>query len=289
MYQKSLHRFTLIATAGTLILIAAGGLVTSTGSALSVPDWPLSYGQFFPPMIGGIRFEHTHRVIAALVGILTLALTVLLLFKEKRGWVKALGVVSLLMVIAQAILGGITVKYLLPTPVSVAHACLGQTFFALLCALALFTSREWMESLPVKGRRSGSIQRLFLTTSFFVYLQLILGATIRHTETHAGLNYHFFTAFLILIHVIFIVPKTAKEKQIQNLFLKPSIFLAVLVSTQLFLGLGSYIYKLVMEKAAMPRTAEVLFTTAHQTNGALILAVTVILTLRSFRLLRKNP
>ena len=273
--------------AGTFLLIIAGGLVTSTGSALSVPDWPLSYGQFFPPMIGGIRFEHTHRVIAATVGLLTLALTVCFLIAEKRAWVKALSIFSLVMVVAQAVLGGITVKYLLPTPVSVAHACLGQTFFAVLCALGLFTSQEWLHHSWAQVKRAGTIQRLFLTTATFVYIQLILGAAVRHTSHHEGLNYHFLTAFLIIIHVLFIIPKVTKEKETQKLFLKPLMFLGVLVISQIFLGLGSYIYKIVLLPGPMPRTSEVLFTTAHQSNGALILGTVVVLTLRSFRLLEK--
>ncbi len=238
-------------------------------------------------MIGGIRFEHSHRVIAATVGLMTLAVNVLYLVKEKRGWVKGVAFLALLMVVAQALLGALTVIYLLPTPISVAHACLGQTFFVVMCLLALFTSRDWWETPVVIAKRSGTIQRLFLTTLGFVYLQLVLGAMVRHTPEHTGLNYHFVTAFLILIHVVFIIPKTAKEKPVQRLFLKPAMFLAVLVSTQLFLGLGSYIYKLVMEPGPMPRTAEILFTTAHQTNGALILGATAYLTLRSFRLLKK--
>ena len=255
MFRKDLFYFTLAVAACTFILIIAGGLVTSTGSALSVPDWPLSYGQFFPPMIGGIRFEHTHRVIAGTVGILTLNLMVLFLVKEKRVWVKILSVVLFLMVVAQALLGAATVKYLLPDPISVGHACLGQTFFALIACLALFTSKPWLEKHKASVKRSGAIQRLFLTTTFFVYLQLILGAMVRHTETHRGLNYHFFTAFLIIIHILFIIPKVTKEKETQKILLKPLMFLAVLVSSQVFLGLASYIYIFVMAPAPMPRTA----------------------------------
>ncbi len=285
MFNQRLHFFSCFVAASTLVLIIAGGLVTSTGSGLSVPDWPLSYGQFFPPMIGGIRFEHTHRVIAATVGILTLILTCFFLYSEKRVWVKSLSVVALFMVVAQALLGAATVIYLLPDPISVSHACLGQTFFVLLCLLALFTSRQWLQKPTFAVKRAGTIQRLFLTTTFFIFLQLIFGAMVRHTEDHRGLNYHFATAFLILVHVIFIVPKVTKEKEAQVVFLKPLMFLATLVASQIFLGLGSYIYKIVMAPAAMPRTAEVLMTTAHQTNGALILAVTTVLTVSSFRYL----
>lgn len=285
MYRKSLHLYGLILAAATLTLILAGGLVTSTGSGLSVPDWPLSYGSLFPPMIGGIRFEHTHRLIAGFVGLLTLGFMVTVLFLEKRGWMKGLTLLALVMVVAQAVLGGLTVKYMLPDPISVSHACLGQSFFAVACLLALFSSREWHEAPRIEAKRARSIQRLLLTTLAFVYLQLVLGASVRHTERHYGLNWHFMTAFMVLIHAVYIIPKVAKEKPVQNLFLRPAMFLATLVSTQVFLGLASYIWKIVMEKAVMPRTAEVLFTTAHQTTGALILGTTAVLTVRTFRLL----
>src|SRR3989338_3837872 len=115
----------------TLFLIFVGGLVTSTGSGLSVPDWPLSYGTLFPPMVGGIRFEHTHRLIAGFVGLLTLALAVWSSRREPRRSLRRLGWIALAAVVAQAVLGGITVLQQLPLPVSVAHACLGQLFFCL--------------------------------------------------------------------------------------------------------------------------------------------------------------
>src|SRR3989338_7502352 len=121
--SSGLHRYSQFVMFSTFLLILAGGLVTSTGSGLSVPDWPLSYGQVFPPMIGGIRFEHTHRLIAGFVGCLTLILAVSLYLKEKRTWVKWMGLAALLAVIAQAVLGGLTVIYLLPTAISVLHSC----------------------------------------------------------------------------------------------------------------------------------------------------------------------
>src|SRR3990167_35751 len=142
MNSNGLNQYSRFVTFATFLLIVAGGLVTSTGSGLSVPDWPLSYGQLFPPMVGGIRFEHTHRVIAGIVGFLTLLLAIAVFLVEKRKWVHWLGLTALLAVVAQAILGGITVIYLLPTAASVIHACLAQTFFSLLASLCLVTSKE---------------------------------------------------------------------------------------------------------------------------------------------------
>ncbi len=132
--------------AATFLLLIAGGLVTSTESGLSVPDWPTTYGQnmfTFPPShwVGGILFEHSHRLIAATVGFVTVCLAVWILFADRRRWMKVLGGIAVLAVCLQGILGGLTVKYLLPTPVSVAHAGLAQTFFCLTLALAIFTTR----------------------------------------------------------------------------------------------------------------------------------------------------
>ena len=131
-----LHRFAVFTAAATLCLIVAGGLVTSTESGLSVPDWPTTYGQnmfTFPlsKMVGGIRFEHTHRLIASGVGMLTVVLAIWLARREPRRWVRRLGYFALGAVVAQGLLGGLTVLLFLPPAVSVAHACLAQTFFCL--------------------------------------------------------------------------------------------------------------------------------------------------------------
>src|SRR5262245_28644535 len=140
---KGLHRFALLTAASTFALIIAGGLVTSTGSGLAVPDWPLSYGQLFPPMVGGIFYEHGHRMVACTVGILTVLLAVWLQLREPRVWVRRLGLAAVAAIVFQAVLGGITVLFLLPPPVSVAHACLAQAFFCLTVTLAIVTSRTW--------------------------------------------------------------------------------------------------------------------------------------------------
>src|SRR5579864_7269935 len=103
-------------------------MVTSTGSALAVPDWPLSNGQFFPRLEGGVFFEHGHRMIAGTVAILTLILAIWLWREEPRPGVRRLGWWAVAIIVGQALLGGITVLYRLPAPVSIAHASLGQIF-----------------------------------------------------------------------------------------------------------------------------------------------------------------
>ena len=146
-----LHRFSQFVVGCTVLLVLAGSLVTSTGSGLAVPDWPTSYGWnmfTFPPSkwVGGIFYEHGHRLIASTVGFLTIILAAWLWRADPRAWMKKLGVVALLAVITQGVLGGITVLYFLPDAVSTAHAALAEIFFCLTVAIALFTSRGWIQS-----------------------------------------------------------------------------------------------------------------------------------------------
>ena len=181
-YNKALHRFSLFTVFSTFCLIVAGGLVTSTGSSLAVPDWPLAYGKVLPPMVGGILYEHSHRLIATFVGMLTIVLTVWLWRSEQRRWLKALGIVALAAVISQGLLGGLTVVFLLPTAISVAHATLAQTYFSIVCSIALFTSRWWQTDYPKLGvARDSSLLRLSVMTTACIFVQLILGALMRHT------------------------------------------------------------------------------------------------------------
>src|SRR3990167_6479216 len=134
------HRTAVVTAAATYILLLAGGLVHSTGAGLACPDWPLCYGMWLPPMVGNIRFEHSHRLIAGTVGILTLITSALVWFKE-RATLRPLVVAAVLAIVVQIILGGLTVIYRLPDLVSTAHLAVGTAFFALLVVLSVKTAR----------------------------------------------------------------------------------------------------------------------------------------------------
>lgn len=187
MRNTWLHRFALFTAINTWILIFIGGLVTSTGSGLSVPDWPTTYGEnmfTFPidKWIGGIKYEHGHRLFASYVGLLTVILAIWLAIQEERQWLKIAGFAALGLVILQGILGGLTVLFLLPTPISVAHGMLAQSFFCLVAAIALFTSNWWKSELPLIRKKEGrTIQLLALFASVTVFIQLAFGALLRHT------------------------------------------------------------------------------------------------------------
>src|ERR1700730_12924378 len=143
-----LHRFAVLTASATFVLIFVGGLVTSTGSALAVPDWPLAFGKLIPALEGGVRFEYGHRVVAGVVVILTLALMTLTLMRERRRWVRKLALAAFGLIVVQAILGGITVLFLMPLAIAVTHAATAQAFFCLTVALAIFTGPKFIETTP---------------------------------------------------------------------------------------------------------------------------------------------
>ncbi len=298
--SKWLFCFSLLVVFATLILILAGGLVTSHDAGLAVPDWPTSYGQWFPPMVGNVFWEHGHRMIAGIVGILTLILVLWIQFREKRKGVKVLAWVALGMVLAQALLGGLTVIFMLPAPVSIAHACLAQTFFCALVALTYFLGPfpEMKNTVFTSESGVSRLRRLLILTAIFIYLQLILGATVRHTSFTWPLVIHIMVAFLILIHVLLVVLRTAhlrddfalkKEKGwegFEGLFAilrRSAMGVGFAALCQIFLGLGAFIFTRMLAATYAPSHAEVLFTAAHQTTGAIILALTFLMTLMVWR------
>ena len=288
-----MHRYAVFVAVCTALLVFAGGLVTSTGSALSVPDWPLSYGTVFPPMVGNVRFEHGHRLVAASVGMLTLGLAVWLWRREPRRAVRRLGLLALGAVVLQGLLGGLTVLLLLPPPVSVAHACLGQTFFCLVVAIALVTSPGWRRAAVAPARPP--LPALAAVLTGLVYLQLLVGATMRHTGAGLaipdfplafgrlvppfeapGVAVHFahrVLGFVVAGCAAFVAATAVRQRAVPHLR-APALAALALVLVQIGLG-GLTVWS---AKAVVP-------TTLHVLNGALILATSLVLALRSFRAL----
>jgi len=173
-----LRRFTKFVAASTLFLIFAGAMVTSTGSGLAVPDWPLSYGMLMPPMVGGIFYEHGHRMIAATVGFLTVVQGIWLQLRARKRALRVLGWISVGAVIAQGVLGGLTVIFLLPHAISIAHAGLAEIFLCLNVSIALIAS-EWYGALRTTERGDAPVAG---TTALvlLVYAQILAGALMRH-------------------------------------------------------------------------------------------------------------
>lgn len=292
--------FARVTVAATFVLIFAGGLVTSTGSGLAVPDWPLSFGMLFPPMVGGVLYEHGHRMIAGTVAILTAILAAWTWRAEERRWVRNLAVAALAVVLLQALLGGITVLFLLPTGVSVAHACLAQAFFCMVVTLALVTGQAWLTREARPAPAAGPLLGIMATaTTAAVYGQLILGAIMRHsgaglaipdfplafgrlvpdlTSTAVAIHFiHRFGAFVVTVSIVCTVSLVLRRFRREPLLLRPALALLLLVKLQISLG-----------AATIWTAMAVLPTTAHVATGAAILATSLVLTLRAHRLLDRT-
>ena len=298
-YQPALHRYALAVAAATLVLVFAGGLVTSTGSGLSVPDWPLSFGRVMPLMRGGVLFEHGHRMIATTVGLLTVGLAVWLLRRETRVWVRRLCVAALGLVVLQGILGGLTVLLKLPLAVSVAHAGTAELFLCLTASIAAVTARGWIEApAPLPDRGAPSLRALATGAAAVVYGQILLGALVRHSGAGLAIPdfplafgrlvpplgsrlvaYHFahrVGAVVTAACLAWLVVRVMRDQGAVAALRRPALLLVVLFAFQVFLGALTVWSR----RAVIP-------TTLHLLTGALILATTVVLALRTRRLLAR--
>jgi cytochrome c oxidase assembly protein subunit 15 len=270
----------------TFPLLFIGGLVTSKGAGLAVPDWPTTFGynMFLYPwskMIGAVFYEHSHRLFASFVGLLTIALAVAFWLRERRAWLRWLGVVALGLVITQGVLGGLRVV-LLESTLAVIHACFAQAFFALTVALALFTSGEWRsETIEAGIADGGRLWRLGAMTTTFIYIQVIFGAVLRHTGER--LDAHLFFAGLVAVHVILLLLRVTKYLDAHLKLVRSTYALGILMLLQLLLGAGSYLAKFTV-LLRLPIDMIVLLTTTHLIVGALMLVTSLALTLRSYRL-----
>lgn len=296
-----LHLFALVVALSTAVLIFAGGLVTSTGSGLSVPDWPNTYGWFmftFPleKMVGGIRYEHSHRLIASTVGFLIMTLAFWLWRAEPRLWVRRLGFIALAAVITQGILGGITVLWYLPEPISIAHASLAQIVFCLTTSIALFTSPGWKKAYASGGVAPDDrmLQKVAAATTGWIYIQIVMGATMRHTGAglaipdfplafgqiipphwDAGIAIHFAHRVGALIASVLILATTGHvfyHHGRRRELLRPSILLVALLILQVTLGA----FTVLSQK-------HYIINSLHVVTGASVLATSLVLTLRAHR------
>ena len=307
-----LHRFAQFVAGCTVLLVLAGSLVTSTGSGLAVPDWPTTYGSnmfLFPPSkwVGGILYEHGHRLIASTVGFLTIVLALWLWLRDPRRWMTWLGVGALGAVIAQGVLGGLTVLFFLPPAISTAHAGLAEIFFCLVVSIALFTSPRWIAGDPTVRRKvdpaddpdgDGANRRLravATATTAAIYIQILLGATMRHTgaglaipdfplmfghllPTHwdPQIAIHFSHRVGALVVVLGIVATSTcawrGRREDRCGFIGPASVLIGLVTVQVTLGALTVLSH-----------RDIWINSFHVVCGALVLTTSLVLTLRTWR------
>jgi len=262
----------------------AGALVTSNDAADSVPDWPLAYGKIIPPLVGGIRYEYAHRLMAGTVAVLTAILAIWLARRGSR-FLQKLGWTALGLVIAQAILGGMRVLFHDPALTATIHAILAQIFFVTVVSLALLTSGWWNSELAeLDDPGSASVRTLSLITTTAIFVQLILGAGFRHGAF--GILPHMIGAVVVLFLVVWTGRTVRKRFGSVRDLRRWGILLQAFLGTQILLGVAAY-WAVVQEiKAAQPTLTYVILTVAHVLVGALTLAASVLLTLASYRLIR---
>lgn len=340
-----------VATAGlTFVLICAGGLVKSMEAGLSVPDWPLSYGQpqksiviglfaatlalgllwivtrkkaaavlailcgmalastyyFFGPMPGWINVpnvnaEHGHRLLAGTVGFLTAILVCSIWATDRRSWMRTLSLVAMGSVVVQAVLGGVTVHLLLPPLVSASHGSLAQAFFAMLVTLAAATSPGWFaESKPVPQTDRKPLQKMALMMAIALFVQVMLGAAVRHTRYYPEVNgtgttfaWHLgahLAGLLWVGHTVATVFVRIIRRHSEDAFLaKPATLLAALLGLQIMLGIWALFFRLTATVEYDPNALKLLITTAHVAGGALSLVTAVYIMLQSYRRVARLP
>jgi cytochrome c oxidase assembly protein subunit 15 len=285
-YHRAHHRFTALAAGCVFLLIIAGALVTSNEAGLSVPDWPTSFGSLYriPPLVGGVKFEHGHRMLAELIGLLTIGVAVWTQKVDRRRWMRVLGWCALGTVIAQGILGGLTVLFYLPPAISTAHATLAQTFFCIMVSIACFTSRSWVQAPEAVVRMDAHpcLTTLAMLTVAAVWLQLIMGAAFRHSGIR--LLPHLIGAAVVFCMVNWLAITTLRRHRAVASLAGPAIALLVLLATQISLGLASYVTRVLWSQgASAPLASMVVATVAHVACGALVLVTTVILAIQIHR------
>jgi cytochrome c oxidase assembly protein subunit 15 len=250
-----LRRFAIIVAVAALLLVIAGGLVTSNDAAQSVPDWPLSYGKLVPPLEGGIRFEFAHRVLAAIVAVLTLILA--LWSRSRLAWIAVAAVV------AQALLGGAVVTLVAPRWMPVAHACLGQLCFGLIVAL-LFQ--------PVS-----SVPRLPLLAAAALFAQTILGAAVRHNLV--GVIPHIAGAAVATLIVMWAGLQVLMHHMENPPFRRSAMLLLSLTFSQIFLGMGAYMSRIMAADDPQPMPLMISFTVAHVAVGSLAFGAAIAMSI----------
>lgn len=281
-YHRSLNWMIRGWSALTLVLVTAGALTAGQHAGLSIPDWPLAYGRLVPPLVGGIRYEYTHRVLATLVGILSIVTAFWLQRVESRRWLRTLGWLAVAGVIIQGVLGGLTVLLRQPDWLTAFHASVAQIFFLLTVALAIFTSRGWITArgsgTAIAGDAPAGAYRWGAAATAAILAQILLGAAYRHKAL--GILPHAWGAVAVSLLAIVAAAKALNFSSERRLRV-PAMLLLTLLFVQIGLGIWTYIVKLATIHAAQPPAARVALATLHLVGGSFLLACSLWLTLRA--------
>jgi len=283
-YNPGVHRFAVFVVCWTILLFVAGALVTSRDAALSVPTWP---GPVMPPMVGGVLYEHSHRMIAGALGVFTLILAIIVWTKEKRSWLRWFSAIAVGGVVVQAILGGQVVIRLLHYWLPVLHACFAQIVFAAVLSIAVFTSKWWVSDRPqLEDNGSPSIHSVAILNAAAIYLQVILGAGFRHKEI--PIWPHMAGALLVLGVVIWTAVVLRKRFGQSRELSKARILLHAIFGTQFLLGFAAYWSRLSTAEAPQPMPVMVSLTVIHTVVGAILFAFSILIVLICYRLVPRG-
>jgi heme a synthase len=289
-YHPGVHKYAIFVVCWTAGLLTAGALVTSNDAALAVSDWPTSFGTFFPPLRflhGGAGIEHTHRVVAAILGIWIIGLAFLLWRYDQRRWLKILGFAALGGVILQGVLGGLTVLELLRYWLPVMHACLAEIMFAILVSMAFFTSRWYSQDLPqYPDSGSPSIHSIATLNAVVILLQVLLGAGFRHH--YISYVPHVFGSLVVFGSIIWTAGALRRRFPDVRPMVRARIFLHALIGLQILLGLGSLWSRLTTADAPQPMPVMIAFTVVHTVVGAFLFAASIVTVLLCYRLVPRK-
>lgn len=283
-----LHRLAVLLSCMTVVLLVAGALVTSNEAGDSVPDWPVSFGRWLISsnnFVANVRFEYSHRVIAGVVGLTTLLLAVWAHFSERRSWVRKLGWIALAGVAAQAGIGGLRVLFPeYKALIAIPHALVAQSFFAVVVAIVVFTSRSWPAAHEVKPDAGGMpLRKLVAAAAGAVLIQLVLGAGFRHQAF--GIIPHIVGALAVTLLILSAAVILMRRHKHDDYLTRPGKLAAGLLMAQLCLGVATYLARLASASDPQPLEPMISLTVAHLVVGGLTLATIVVLALRCYQVL----
>ena len=307
------HRAAFLLACVTFPLIWVGGLVTTYDAGMAVPDWPGTYGYnlFLYPWQSWVAgpwdlfMEHGHRLLGALAGLLTIVLVAAVYRWDRRVWLRRLSLAALAAVILQGCLGGARVIFD-DRQLAMIHGCAGPAFFALCVAICVFCSRIWKDKSAVRLVTSGArLHKLMIALAALAYLQIVLGALLRHLPTTASPNFfllavygHLIFAGFVTLQILIVVWMVTRGRCAHSALGRPAVGLLLLVFCQIVLGCATWIVNYYwpnwvpdLDVVARYTTIEskgllqTMIVTAHQATGSLVLGMSVWLTLRSMRVI----
>ncbi len=291
-YKPLLHRYAVFVFLWTVLLFVFGALVTSNGAALSVPDWPKSFGTWFPSLKQLIQnpgsfFEHSHRVIAGVLGILLLIEAILIWLMEPRRWLRWFAAIAVGGVVVQAVLGGEVVRKVLQYWLPELHACFGQIMFAAILGMAVFTSKWWVSERPmIADAGSPSVHSIAVVNAVVTFIQVFLGAGFRHQDM--PIWPHMAGSLAVLGTTIWITAVLRRRFDASSELTFGRVLLHSVIGTQIILGVAAYWSRLTTVDAPHPMPVMIWLTVIHTVFGAITFGASVFVALLCYRTVSRD-